>query len=110
MEAPDKGNLIYLNFNPQSGSEQAGFRPAIVLSPQSFNNIMHLAIVCPVTKQIKGYPFEVKLPKGLEIEGAILTDHVKSIDWKSRNMKIITKAPDEVTDTCIKRIQTFIYL
>lgn len=87
-----------------------GFRPAIILSPQSFNRIMRLAIVCPVTRQVKGYPFEVELPDGLEIEGAILTDHVKSIDWKSRNMKVISQAPDEVTDICIKRIHTFIYL
>ena len=101
---------MYLNSSPQSGSEQAGVRPAIILSPKSFNEVMHLAIVCPIAKQIKGYPFEVVLPPELKITGAILTDQVKSIDWKSRNIEIKGRAPDMVTEMCIKKIQTFLYL
>lgn len=108
MEAPEKGDLVYLNFNPQSGHEQAGHRPAIILSPKSFNAVTHLAVVCPITRQIKGYPFEVKLPEGLKVEGAILTDHIKSVDWKSRNMKVVGKAPPSIVEVCIKRIHTFI--
>ncbi|QQK77614.1 type II toxin-antitoxin system PemK/MazF family toxin [Salicibibacter cibarius] len=107
---PEKGDLVYLNFHPQSGREQAGHRPAIILSPKSFNQVTDLAIVCQITKQKKGYPFEVELPKGLKIRGSILTDHVKSIDWQSRQIQIVEEAPQNVTETCIKRIHTFMYL
>ncbi|WP_344912534.1 type II toxin-antitoxin system PemK/MazF family toxin [Amphibacillus indicireducens] len=108
MNAPEKGDLVLLNFTPQSGREQAGYRPAIVISPKKFNEVLNLAIVCPITKQKKGYPFEIELPIGLEVDGVILTDHIKSIDWRSRNMKVVGKAPDDVFDKCITRIHTFI--
>lgn len=77
---PDKGDLIWLDFNPQVGREQAGRRPALVLSPKPYNEKTSLAIVCPITSQIKGYPFEVPLPKNLPLAGVILSDHVKSLD------------------------------
>lgn len=108
MEAPKKGDLIFMQFDPQSGHEQSGYRPGIVLSPYSFNLTTHFAVICPITRQKKGYPFEVELPDGLNIEGVILTDQEKSTDWKSRNMKIIGQAPDEVIEKCIKKIHTFL--
>jgi mRNA interferase MazF len=82
--APDGGDLIWLTFDPQAGHEQAGRRPALVLSPKLYNQKSGLALVCPVTNQIKGYPFEVPVPDGCGVRGAILADHVKSIDWKAR--------------------------
>ena len=79
---PDAGDLVWLTFDPQAGHEQAGRRPALVLSPRSYNQKSGLALVCPITNQVKGYPFEVPLPPGCGVSGAILTDHLKSLDWK----------------------------
>ena len=88
---PERGDVIWLNFDPQSGKEQAGHRPALVLSPKSYNETVGLAICCPITSRVKGYPFEVYLPKGNKMEGAVLSDHVKSMDWKMRNARFICK-------------------
>lgn len=105
---PERGDLVYLNFNPQSGHEQAGRRPAIVLSPQTFNQHTGFAVVCPITNQVKGYPFEVPLPAGLEIEGVILSDQVKSLDWRSRNIEIKDKAPQFIVEDVLDKIHTFL--
>ena len=93
---PDAGDLIWLDFNPQAGREQAGRRPAIVLSPASYNEKSGLAVVCPITSQIKGYPFEVVLPKGLGVTGVILSDHLKSLDWKQRRAEKAGRAPKAI--------------
>jgi mRNA interferase MazF len=79
---PQRGDIVWINMQPQAGHEQSGRRPAIVLSPTAYNEKVGLAILCPITNQIKGYPFEVILPKGLKINGVILSDQVKSLDWK----------------------------
>ena len=81
---PDRGDLVWLNFRPQTGREQAGRRPAVVLSPKAYNRKTQLALVCPVTSQCKGYPFEVALPEGLAAQGVVLADQIKSLDWDSR--------------------------
>jgi len=88
---PAQGDLVWLNFNPQAGHEQAGRRPALVLSPTAYNRRIGLALVCPVTNHAKGYPFEVPLPVGLPVTGAILSDHLKSQDWKARTAEFIGK-------------------
>lgn len=82
---PDKGDLVWLDFDPQAGREQSGRRPGLVLSPRGYNQTTSLAIVCPITSRVKGYPFEVALPPDGRISGAILVDHLKSLDWKQRN-------------------------
>ncbi len=82
--APNAGDLVWLTFNPQAGREQAGRRPAVVLSPAAYNKRSGLALVWPITSQVKGYPFEVALPHGLPIAGVILADHLKSVDWRAR--------------------------
>lgn len=92
----DEGDLIWLNFDPQAGREQAGRRPAIVLSPSRFNRRLSLAFVCPITSKIKGYSSEVPLPSGLPVTGVILCSHLRSVDWRVRNSKFIGKAPDGV--------------
>ena len=74
---PDRGDAIWITFNPQAGHEQAGRRPAVVLSPSAYNGKVGLAILCPITSKIKGYPFEVMLPDNLAITGAVLSDQVK---------------------------------
>jgi mRNA interferase MazF len=88
---PEKGDLIWLNFTPQSGHEQAGQRPAIVLSPSKYNSKTGLLIVCPITSKFKGYPFEVQI-NGEKINGVVLSDQVKNLDWKTRNAIFIEKA------------------
>jgi mRNA interferase MazF len=108
MQAPDRGDLVYVNFNPQAGHEQAGTRPGIVLSPKPFNQLTGFAVVCPITRQQKGYPFEVALPSGLAVEGVILTDQVKSLDWRARRFQIVGQAPSEVVSDCLDLIHTFL--
>ena len=105
---PDSGDIVWIMFNPQAGHEQAGHRPALVLSPKAYNGKVGLAILCPITSQVKGYPFEVKIPEGLEIGGAILSDQVKSLDWKARQAKFICKLPSENFNEVIKKLSTLI--
>ncbi len=96
--APDAGDLIWLSFTPQAGREQAGRRPALVLSPRAYNEKVGLCLVCPVTHHAKGYAFEVPLPEGLAIQGVILADHLKSADWHERGSDPIASAPADVLD------------
>ena len=101
---PDRGDLVWLQFDPRTGHEQAGRRPALALSPRAYNRKVGLALFCPVTSQIKGYPFEVILPAGLEVEGAVLSDQVKSLDWRARRAQRACSAPPEVLDETTARI------
>lgn len=89
------GDIVWLNFSPQSGREQAGRRPAFVLSPHLYNSRAELCIVCPITSHAKGYPFEVPLPEGLAIAGVALADHVKSLSWRARGSSFIASAPSD---------------
>lgn len=124
-DIPGRGDLIVLNFNPQAGHEQAGRRNAIVLSPEAFNKATGFIVVCPITNQKKGYPFEVDLPcegialdgRGFPITGVILTDQIKSLDWTARNLKILKKynpndaqidVIDEIIDECLAKIATYL--
>ncbi|WP_240377277.1 type II toxin-antitoxin system PemK/MazF family toxin [Bacillus piscicola] len=118
----ERGDLIVLNFNPQAGHEQAGRRNAIVLSPKEFNEATGFVVVCPITNQKKGYPFEVALPEegislageGYPITGVILTDQVKSLDWTARNLKVLKKYNpeddqiDEIIDECLAKVATYL--
>lgn len=101
---PARGDLICLQFNPQAGHEQAGHRPALVISPGSYNRRVGLALCCPVTSQVKGYPFEVLLPRGLGVEGAILSDQMKSLDWRVRKARRIGTLPVEVLQETVGKI------
>ncbi len=90
---PERGDILWLTFDPQAGHEQAGRRPALVLSPAAYNRRAKLALVCPITNQAKGYPFEVALPAGLPLSGVVLADHLKSADWAARRAQFAAKAP-----------------
>ena len=105
---PRCGDVVWLTLNPQAGHEQAGRRPALVLSPESYNGKIGLAIFCPITNQIKGYPFEVLIPEGLPIAGAILSDQVKSLDWRARNAELICILPDETISEVLQKLGTLI--
>ncbi|HEU4888372.1 MAG TPA: endoribonuclease MazF [Thermoanaerobaculia bacterium] len=100
---PDRGDAVWLTFDPQAGHEQAGVRPAIVLSPLTYNERSSLILVVPVTRQIKGYPFEVVLPAGLPISGAVLSDQIKSVDWHARDARFIGKLPEAVMRAILLR-------
>lgn len=101
---PDGGELVWLAFDPQAGHEQAGRRPALVLSAKSYNNKSGLALVCPVTSRIKGYPFEVPVPAGCRVGGAILADQVKSVDWKARRAERIGRVPPSTLNEVLARL------
>lgn len=105
---PDRGDAVWLVFDPQAGHEQAGRRPALVLSPSSYNQKVGLALFCPITTQIKGYPFEVLIPPGQKVTGAILSDQLKSLDWKARKATLICRLPDSVVNDVLKKLRVLL--
>jgi mRNA interferase MazF len=101
---PNRGDLVWLTFDPQAGREQAGRRPAFVLSPEAYNGKTSLFLACPVTSRIKGYPFEVALPAGLPVSGVILADQIKSLDWKERKVQFAARTTSAVIDDVVALI------
>jgi mRNA interferase MazF len=101
---PKRGDLVWLTFDPQAGHEQAGRRPAFVLSPEGYNRKTSLFLACPVTSQVKGYPFEVALPAGLSVSGVILADQIKSLDWKERKAQFAARTPGDVIEEVVALI------
>lgn len=100
---PKRGDAVWLDFDPQAGHEQRGRRPAVVLSPRAYNAKVGLALVCPITSQQKGYPFEVSIPAKLSVSGVVLSDQLKSLDWQVRNAELICALPtDTVTEILAK--------
>jgi len=95
-DLPNLGDLIWLDFNPQAGREQAGRRPALVLSPQSYHETTALVLVCPITSNITPYPFKVMLPEGAPVTGAVLVDQIRSLDRNARHIAMIGSAPEQV--------------
>lgn len=93
---PRRGDAVWPHFDPQAGHEQAGRRPALVVSPESYNEKVGLGLFCPVTSQVKGYPFEVLLPPRLKLRGAVLADQLKSLDWRARRAEFLCRVPDAV--------------
>lgn len=90
--APEKGDIVWLNFSPNRGHEQSGVRPALVLSPLKYNLKNGLMVACPITSKVKGYPFEVRI-KAKKINGVVIADQVKNLDWKARKVSFAEKAP-----------------
>jgi mRNA interferase MazF len=105
---PDRGHIIWLDFDPQAGHEQAGRRPALVLSPARYNRLTSLALVCPITSQSKGYPFEVALPSGLRATGVVLSDHIKNLDWVARRAEYIDVLPEAELVDVLAKISTLL--
>lgn len=100
---PGRGDVVWLSFDPQAGHEQSGRRPAVVVSPASYNGKTHLAVCCPITSKAKGYPFEVPLPDGLPIRGVVLSDQLKSLDWHARDAEFIAALPQPVLLEILKK-------
>lgn len=105
---PDRGDLVWIDFDPVLGHEQSGRRPALIISPKKYNKLSRLALVCPLTKKIKHYPFEVFV-ETINISGVILADHLKSADWKARKAEFINKVGTSVIDEVRSKIETMIF-
>jgi len=105
---PERGDVVWITLNPQVGHEQAGRRPAVVLSPPSYNGKVGLAILCPITSQVKGYPFEVQIPSGLEVRGVILADQVKSLDWRAREAELMCTLPAGAIAEVLQKIRVLL--
>ena len=105
---PSRGDAIWISLSPQAGHEQAGRRPVVVLSPSSYNGKVGLAILCPVTSQVKGYPFEVAIPSGSKLAGVVLADQVKNLDWRVRKAEFICKLPRETTNEVLEKLETLL--
>ena len=105
---PQRGDIVWLNFNPQIGREQTGRRPAVVLSPGSYNGKVGLLLACPITSQVKGYPFEVAIPAGLKIRGVVLSDQVKSLDWRGRETEFVDRLPASAVNEVLAKISALL--
>jgi mRNA interferase MazF len=105
---PERGDAVWITLDPQAGHEPARRRPALVLSPSVYNGRVGLALLCPITSQVKGYPFEVLLPEGLPVAGVVGSDQVKSLDWRARQATRIGAVPEQVVAEVVRRLQTLL--
>jgi mRNA interferase MazF len=108
QRSPDRGDVVWISLNPQAGHEQAGRRPALVVSPASYNGKVGLAVLCPITSQVKGYPFEVLIPSGLKVAGAVLSDQVKNLDWRARPAQFLCRLPKRTVVEVLQKLGTLI--
>ncbi len=106
---PKRGDAVWITLFPQAGHEQSGRRPAVVLSPEAYNAKVGLALFCPVTSQVKGYPWEVRIPDGLAISGVVLADQVKSLDWRSRSAVRICALPETAVGEILGKLGTLLH-
>jgi mRNA interferase MazF len=105
---PERGDIVKMSFDPQSGHEQAGWRPALVVSPALYNRASSLALLCPITSRAKGYPFEIPLPDGLAVSGVVLADQIRSLDWRARKAKLVDRAPAPVVREVLARLEPLV--
>jgi len=101
---PDQGHIVNLSLDPQAGHEQAGRRPVLILSVKRYNKVSSLCLICPITNQAKGYPFEIELPKGLKTTGVLMSDQIKSLDWRARQAEFVDDIPLSIVEDVIKRV------
>ena len=101
---PERGDIVWISLNPQAGHEQAGRRPAVAVSPKSYNGKVGLGLFCPITSQVKGYPFEVVVPQGLPVGGVVLADQVKSLDWRARKAEFAGRLPADARDEVLGKL------
>jgi len=105
---PKRGDVVWMTMNLQAGHEQAGRRPAVILSPAAYNAKVGLVLAAPVTSRVKGYPFETLVPSGLPVSGAILSDQVKSLDWRARKAELFCELPSSVVNEVLQKLKTLI--
>jgi mRNA interferase MazF len=102
---PQRGDVVWIKLNPQAGHEQAGRRPAVILSPKAYNGKVGLAILCPISTRVKGYPFEVLVPDGLPARGAILADQIKNLDWRARDATLMCRLPPTTISEVLRKLK-----
>jgi mRNA interferase MazF len=102
---PQRGDVVWITLNPQAGHEQAGRRPAVILSPKAYNGKVGLAILCPISTRVKGYPFEVPIPDGLPARGAILADQIKNLDWRARDATLMCRLPPTTISEVLRKLK-----
>ncbi len=105
---PNRGDVVWISFDPRVGDEQAGRRSAVVVSPASYNGKVGLAILCPITNQVKGYPFEVSIPPELNVSGVVLSDQAKSLDWRGRKAEFICELPETLMFEVLDKLGTLL--
>lgn len=105
---PKRGDVVWMTMNPQAGHEQAGRRPAVIISPAAYNAKVGLVLAAPVTSRVKGYPFETLVPSGLSVSGAILSDQVKSLDWRSRKAALSCELPSSVVNEVLQKLRSLL--
>jgi mRNA interferase MazF len=105
---PARGDIVKMSFDPQSGHEQAGWRPALVISPMIYNEASSLALFCPITSRAKAYPFEVPLPADFSVSGVVLADQVRSLDWRTRGATLVARAPEAVIQDVLARLEPLV--
>ncbi len=105
---PERGDVVWLQFTPQAGHEQAGRRPAVTLSPHAYNEKVGLGLFCPITSHAKGYPFEALLPRGMPVAGVALCDQIKSLDWKTRKAEFVCRLPESVVAEIMGKVKTLL--
>ena len=106
---PERGDVVWIHFSPQAGHEQAERRPALVISPRAYNGRVGLALVCPITSQVKGYPFEVALAAGGKVGGVVLSDQVRSLDWRARQADFVDRVPSSVLTEVLQKLDTLVH-
>ncbi len=106
---PSRGDIVWLDFNPRKGREQAGHRPAIVISPKQFNSLSSLVFVCPITSKVKGFSFEILLPDQMQTKGVVLIHHLRSVNWKTREIKFIEPAPISLIEEICAKLEPLIF-
>lgn len=105
---PERGDAVWLTFDPQAGHEQAGRRPAVVLSPKSYNGKTGLALVCPITSRSKGYPFEVAIPSDCDVAGSVLADQIRNLDWQARKAVRICALPARTVNEVVGKARALL--
>ena len=108
LHCPRRGDVVWLAFDPQAGHEQSGDRPALTLSPETYNRKVGLALICPLSTKEKGYPFEVVIPPGSKASGVVLADQVKSLDWRARRSRFFCRVPDATLAEVLGKIETLL--
>jgi mRNA interferase MazF len=106
---PARGDFVWLDFHPQAGREQKGRRPAVIVSPKEYNSRAGLALCCPITSQVKGYPFETPVDPSKTIQGVILCDQIRSLDWRARKARLIGQASGQCLDDVMAKIEPLLY-
>ncbi len=105
---PERGDVVWIHLDPQAGREQAGHRPALVLSPYSFNRKLNVVFCCPITSRAKRFEFDFPLPEELDVKGVVLTHHLKSLDWRVRNAKYMTRVPEDIVENVLLMLDSIL--